>query len=93
MIGTTNYIHDEVGKLIWIKVLTGDPPPVHDRFLIVDGTVWLSGNSLHTLGERAGVIVRLPDPTPIIEGINAFWRSAPALSDWLGDQSATSETV
>ena len=21
MIGTTNYIHDEVGKLIWIKVL------------------------------------------------------------------------
>ena len=42
-----------------IRVLTGDPPPVHDRFLIVDGTVWLSGNSLHTLGERAGVIVRL----------------------------------
>ena len=76
-----------------IRVLTGYPPPVHDRFLIVDGTVWLSGNSLHTLGERAGVIVRLPDPTPIIEGINAFWRSAPALSDWLGDQSATTETV
>ena len=23
MIGTTNYIHDEVGKLIWIKVLSG----------------------------------------------------------------------
>ena len=24
MIGTTNYIHDEVGKLIWIKVLSLD---------------------------------------------------------------------
>ena len=76
-----------------IRVLTGDPPPVHDRFLIVDGTVWFSGNSLHTLGERAGVIVRLPDPTPIFAGINAFWRSAPTLSDWLGGQSASSETV
>ena len=37
-----------------IRVLTGDPPPVHDRFLTVDGSVWFSGNSLHTLGERAG---------------------------------------
>ena len=25
MIGTTNYIHDEVGKLIWIKVLREEP--------------------------------------------------------------------
>ena len=24
MIGTTNYIHDKGGKLIWIKVLTGE---------------------------------------------------------------------
>ena len=76
-----------------IRVLTGDPPRVHDRFLIVDGTVWLSGNSLHTLGERAGVIVRLPDPTPIIAGIKAFWRSSPTLSDWLGKRPASSETV
>ena len=76
-----------------IRVLTGDPPPVHDRFLIVDGTVWFSGNSLHTLGERAGVIVRLPDPTPIITGLNAFWRSSPPLSDWLGNRAAASGTV
>ena len=66
---------------------------MHDRFLIVDGTVWLSGNSLHTLGERAGVIVRLPDPTPIISGIKAFWLSSPTLSDWLGKRPASSETV
>ena len=36
-----------------IRVLTGNPPPVHDRFLVVDGTTWFSGNSLNTLGERA----------------------------------------
>ena len=76
-----------------IRVLTGNSPPVHDRFLIVDGTVWLSGNSLHTLGDPAGVIVRLPDPTTIITRIKAFWRSSPPLSDWLGNRSAASGTV
>ena len=48
-------------------VMTGDPPVVHDRFLVIDDTVWLSGNSLYTLGERAGMIVKLADPDPIID--------------------------
>ena len=72
-----------------IRVLTGDPPPVHDRFLIVDGSVWFSGNSLHTLGERAGVIVRLPDPAPIVTKLEAFWRNSHTLSDWLGNRAAS----
>ena len=76
-----------------IRVLTGDPPTVHDRFLIVDGSVWFSGNSLHTLGERAGVIVRLPDPAPIITKLEAFWRSSQPLSDWLSNRSGASGTV
>ena len=76
-----------------IRILTGDPPPVHDRFLVVDGAVWLSGNSLHKLGERAGVIVRLPDPTPVVTGLEAFWRSSPSLSDWLASRSTASATA
>ena len=63
----------------------GKDPPVHDRFLVVDETVWLSGNSLHTIGERAGMIVRLPDPVPVIKRLEAFWRGAPTLSDWLSN--------
>ena len=70
-----------------IRILTGDPPPVHDRFLVVDGEVWFSGNSLNALGERAGVIVRLPDPTPVVARIEAFWRNSPSLSDWLASRS------
>lgn len=76
-----------------IRVLRGDRPPVHDRFLIVDGTVWFSGNSLHTLGDRAGVIVRLPDPTPIVTGLEAFWQRSPPLFDWLGSRAADSGTA
>ena len=64
-----------------IRVLPGDPPALHDRFLIVDTSVWLSGNSLNTIGERAGMIVKLPDPEPVIKRLKAFWRSARVLPD------------
>lgn len=71
-----------------VRILTGDPPPVHDRFLVVDGAVWFPGNSLHTIGERAGMIVRLPDPEPVIVGLEVFWDNAPSLADWLSNRSA-----
>ena len=73
-----------------IHVLSGNPPPVHDRFLIVDGNVWFSGNSLHTIGERAGVIIKLPDPESVITRLEAFWRNARTLSDWLSNRQASS---
>ena len=75
-----------------IRILTGNPPPIHDRFLIVDGAAWFSGNSLNTLGERAGMIVKLPDPVPVVVRLEAFWRRASSLSDWLCKQPAASET-
>lgn len=65
-----------------IRVLTGTPE-VHDRFLVVDGRAWLSGNSLNTLGERAGMIIRLPDPEPVVARLRAFWQGAQPLADWL----------
>ena len=71
-----------------IRILPGQPPAVHDRFLIVDNTVWLSGNSLNTIGDRAGMIVRLPDPAPVVERLEAFWRVSRTLSDWVSDRTA-----
>lgn len=62
-----------------VRVLTGSPA-VHDRFLVVDADVWFSGNSLNTIGERAGMLVRVPDPEPVIERLEAFWRAARALT-------------
>ena len=71
-----------------ICVLSGKSSPVHDRFLVIDGEVWLSGNSLSTLGQRAGMIVRLPEPDPVIKRLEAFWLDARVLSEWLSDRSA-----
>lgn len=50
-----------------VKVLTGKNIPLHDRFLIIDNDVWLSGNSLNSLGDRASMIIRLPDPAIILQ--------------------------
>ena len=71
-----------------IRVM-GQNSSVHDRFLIVDDIVWLSGNSLNTIGERAGMIIKLPDPEPVIDLLEDFWQQAPPLSDWLASRSAS----
>ena len=71
-----------------IRILGGSPA-VHDRFLVIDESVWFSGNSLNTIGERAGMVVKLLDPESVIERLEAFWFQALTLSEWLanhGDQ-------
>ena len=66
-----------------IRVMTGKSPDIHDRFLAVDHDVWLSGNSLNTIGERGSVVVKLPDPASVLSHVEAIWTSAQRLSDWL----------
>ena len=88
-----NETFDDYPRKPQIRILTGNPPPIHDRFLVVDGAAWFSGNSLNTLGERAGMIVKLPDPGPVVVRLGAFWRRASSLSDWLCKQPAASGTT
>ena len=88
-----NETFDDYPRRPEIRVMTRNPPPVHDRFLVVDGVAWFSGNSLNTLGERAGMIVKLPDPVPVVVRLEAFWRQASSLYDWSCKQPAASETT
>ena len=71
-------------------MLSGKMPPVHDRFLVVDENIWLSGNSFGTLGERAGMIIRLPDPVRVIAQLKEFWSEAQSLAAWLTARQAAS---
>lgn len=61
---------------VQVRVMKGDPPSLHDRFLIVDGDVWFTGNSLGTLGDRAGMIIRLPDPEPVLQALDRLFDDA-----------------
>ncbi len=77
-------------------VMTGSPPPVHDRFLVVDDEVWLSGNSLHSIGERAGMMIKLPDPGIVVKELDKILRSnrVRKLEDWVADRrTAKAEEV
>lgn len=67
-----------------IRVMSGQRPVVHDRFLIIDGeTVWLSGISLNELGNRLAVVVQLPEPESVVISIEETWRDSETLSDWI----------
>lgn len=79
---------------IEIKVMPGQKSPVHDRFLIVDGTVWVLGASLNEFGSRGSLLMKLPaSPGLGTSGLPAFsvsasvfdahWGTSAALSDWV----------
>ncbi|WP_437907932.1 VPA1262 family N-terminal domain-containing protein [Sorangium sp. So ce327] len=65
-----------------IRVMTGDPPSIHDQFLVVDGRAWLLGSPLHTFGARGTMMIAMPDPAPVIERLLRAWDDAMDLRLW-----------
>ncbi|WP_274630120.1 VPA1262 family N-terminal domain-containing protein [Arvimicrobium flavum] len=64
-----------------IKIMRGGKkPPIHDRFLLIDGDVWLSGNSLNTIGTRASVMIKLPDPGAVRKRLERLFAEAKSIS-------------
>jgi hypothetical protein len=59
-------IKQEGNADVEVMVLQGKSPALHDRFLVVDDEVWFLGNSLNTLGERASMIIKLPNPDEVL---------------------------
>lgn len=62
-----------------VRVMPGqDQAVIHDRYLVVDDQVWHCGPSFNELGERLGVIVRLPNPLQVRAMVGRVWvRSTP----------------
>lgn len=70
-----------------IRILRGAKnPPIHDRFLVIDGDVWLSGNSLNAIGERASVVLKLPDPSSVRDRLERLFDEAQPVPLEDGDQ-------
>jgi len=66
-------------------VIPGDPPIIHDRFLVVDTTVWLLGNSFHSLGQTAGLLVQLTHAQDTITWLEEIMNTTRfmGLTEWL----------
>ena len=85
---------------IEIKVMPGQRSPVHDRFLIVDGTVWVLGASLNEFGSRGSLLMKLPaspdygtSESPVFSVsasvFDAYWGTSDALPDWVKRRAAS----
>lgn len=80
---------------IEVKVMTGNMPTVHDRFLVIDNAVWFTGNSLNSLGERAGMMISVPAPDVVVanlQGILDDRLRTKTLADWVGARKANKTT-
>jgi hypothetical protein len=69
-------VRNSGNSAVEVMVLPGKSPVLHDRFLIVDNEVWFLGNSLNTLGERASMIIKLPDPDEVIRELEKMLKQA-----------------
>jgi hypothetical protein len=65
-------LHTRGMKSVTALVLSGKTPPLHDRFLVIDQEVLFLGNSLNALGERASLILSVPDSEPILAKLRAM---------------------
>jgi hypothetical protein len=63
-------------KSVTALVLGIKPPPLHDRFLVIDDEVLFLGNSLNALGERASLILSVPDSEPILKKLRTMANAA-----------------
>lgn len=65
-----------------VMVLTGKSPELHDRFLVVDDDVWFMGNSLNTLGTRASMVIKLPNPDEVLSALKEFHNKSEKFSEY-----------
>lgn len=64
---------------------------LHDRFLVIDDTVWFLGNSLNTLGDKASLIVKLPNPDEVIDQLEGMLDQAISFDDYMKRQIKNQE--
>ena len=64
---------------------------LHDRFLLIDDAVWFLGNSLNTLGDKASLIVKLPNPDEVIGQLEGILKQAIPFDDYRQRQAKHQE--
>lgn len=74
---------------IVIRVMSGSPPPLHDRLLLADTDLWMLGSSLNAFGRRGTMLLKVPDPDPILLDLQRMWDNAEDFPTWLMKRRAS----
>lgn len=69
-----------------VKVYVLQSSILHDRFLVIDDVVWFLGNSLNMLGDKASLIVKLPNPDEVINQLKGMLNQAISFDDYMKRQ-------
>jgi hypothetical protein len=72
-----------------IRVANTESNLFHDRFLSVDGRVWMLGSSLNSIGIRPTLTMRIPHGEKILAHLMALYNKAIPLEDFKVPQEAT----
>lgn len=71
-----------------IRVMPGAPPPLHDRLLLADADLWMLGSSLNAFGSRGTMLLKVPDPDPVLADLQRMWDDAEDFPAWLAKRRA-----
>lgn len=63
-------------QAIEIKVLIGGKSPLHDRYIVIDESVYLLGSSFNEFGSRATSLIKVPDPRSMVEQAVTWWNDS-----------------
>lgn len=75
---------------IQISVLTGNPSPIHDRFLIIDEFVWHLGSSFNSIGKAASMVCQVADSELVLGRLKAIVEGRSlSLADWVTEHYGT----
>ncbi|MCC7000383.1 MAG: hypothetical protein IT370_37645 [Deltaproteobacteria bacterium] len=64
---------------------------VHDRFILLDDTVYLLGSSLNSFGDHGTMMIALPSPNMVEAELSATWDRAKPLSEWIALRTKAQE--
>jgi hypothetical protein len=71
---------------VQLRVMPGKVPQLHDRFIVADGRVWLSGNSLNAIGSRASILIEIPNPQEVLSHLRPIISAATPFDAWISDR-------
>ena len=66
-----------------LRVMIGDDPIIHDRFIVVDARIWHLGASLHDFGVRGTMILGVPDSDEVRPHLDDAWDNGTPLDSWI----------
>jgi hypothetical protein len=92
LLQTLTIFHASHKNSIEIKVANTESSLFHDRFIAVDGRVWMIGSSLNSIGIRPTLTMRIPHGEKILTHLTGLFNNSIPLEDFKVLKGATKKT-